>query len=488
MLLSNLWALPPALLALISNFPIPSTAQDLDPIDHPRDVKYYPNEAAVVRRELNIQQRLQQETPVAMRKMSGDPGEKFFLDYWIFEGDQDSTLASYANASLSAFANSFPLHFDHNGTSILPRFLGLERLSILARRGYQCPYGTSACSGINRPNVCCAVGSTCQIIEDTGLGDVGCCPAEQTCGGSVSQCPDGYSSCPNNPGGGCCVPGYGCVDNGCVQTSTAVVNPPPQPSASTTTVTIMTTVTESGGGVRTLTTTVIVDPVPVPPPTPTSISTTEVITSTTDTTTTTTPTYICPTDFRSCPESLGGGCCHTDRACGSGRSCPALTTSGSLEPPQRPTDDVTTTTFSTIPGVGCPTGFYACSAYYEGGCCQIDRNCDKTSCPTLASTTLVSNPTIVAPTGSGITAPGDRLTGACAGGWFTCAPAQGGGCCPSGYTCGPAQCSATGPGGQTAVAGKIAPNAAGLRARGDGIFGIVAVVISSVALGLGMFL
>lgn len=489
MLLSNFWALPPALLALVASLSTTAHAQEVPfPDNHPRDVKYFPNEEAIARGELNIQKRLLNEKPVGIRKMSGDPGEKFFLDYWIFEEDQD--LRSWANATLSSFTNSFPLHSDRNVSSILPRYMGLERLSLFAKRGYQCPSGTSACTGINRPNSCCALGSTCQIIQDTGLGDVGCCPAEQTCSGSVSDCGDGYTSCPENPGGGCCVPGYGCFDVGCVQTSTAVINPPPQ--ASTTTVTSLTTVTAPGGGVRTLTTTVIVNPAPplttssaAPPPS----STTETITSTTQTTTTSTPATVCPTDFRSCPESLGGGCCHTDRACGTGRACPALSTSASFGPPARPTDDVTTTTFSSISGVGCPTGFYACSAYYEGGCCQIDRDCEKTSCPALASTTLVSNsPTIVAPTGSGITAPGSQLTGACAGGWLTCAPAQGGGCCPQGYTCGPTQCSATGPAGQTQVAGKIAPNAASLSGGGQRMAVIMAVTVSSVALGLGLLL
>ena len=424
--------------------------------------------------------------------MSGDPGEKFYLDYWLFADE----IANWANESLHVpFTNSFPLHND-NRSSILPRYLDLRRLSLFQKRDYQCPTGTNSCSSISRQDSCCAVGSTCQIIQDTGLGDVGCCAAEEACSGSVSECGgNGYTSCPNSPNGGCCIPGYGCFDVGCVLTSTAVVAPTPEPQASTVTVTSLTTITAAGGGLQTLTTTVIV-PAPVPPVTISSSSssdpppaTTTTITSTTRTTSTRPTSQPCPTDFRSCPASLGGGCCHTDRACGSGRECPALSTSGTFSPPVRATTDTTTTTFSSIASAICPTGFYACSAYHQGGCCQVDRNCDKTSCPTSASTTLVSNSlTIVAPTGSGITAPGSLLTGSCATGWSTCAPADGGGCCPTGYACGTMQCSPTGTADGAGVVGKIAPSGASMSQTMERLLILLAMTISSVALGLGVLL
>src|SRR6201999_1000873 len=61
----------------------------------------------------------------------------------------------------------------------------------------------------------------------------------------------------------------------------------------------------------------------------------------------------CSTGFRSCPASLGGGCCPTDRACGSA-NCPALSTSttsskssGTPEPPVRPTSLTTTIELTT---------------------------------------------------------------------------------------------------------------------------------------------
>jgi progranulin len=485
MLLSfRLWTLPPSLLALLVSFPTPIPSRELqDGRTLPRNVKYFPEHEAVARRELDIQQRLQREPVIGMRKMSGDPGEKFYLDYWLFaESD-----GGWTNESLIVpFTNSFLVHTDSN-TSMAPRYLDWRRISLFQKRGYRCPSGTDPCNLIKRPNSCCATGSTCQLINDTGLGDVGCCPAEETCGGSVSDCGEGYTSCPK--GGGCCVPGYACDDVGCVQT--AVVSQVVPPQASTTTVTLLVTVTASGGGLRTLITTVVVPP---PPPTPSSSyipppPSTRTTTSTTRSTSTRSTAYPCPTDYRSCPSSLGGGCCHTDRACGPGQQCPAYSTSGSYAPPARPTDDVTTTTFSSISGVGCPTGFYACSAYYEGGCCQIDRDCGKTSCPTLASTTLVSNPpTIVAPTGSGITAPGSLLTGPCYQGWFTCAPADGGGCCQNGYTCGVYQCTASRPGGGQDSVGKQAPSNAALSRGMENVLILLALAVSSAALGFGILL
>lgn len=490
---SHLCALPRSLLLLISSFVSPISSQLLEDSSLlPRDVKYFPEHEGIARRELDIQQRLQREKPVGMRKMSGDPGEKFYLDDWIFADE----VTTWANESIPVpLTNSFPLHSDRNTWSILARYLDLRLLSALQKRDYQCPSGTSACTAIARPNSCCAAGSTCQIIVDTGLGDVGCCPAEETCGGSVSECGgNGYTDCPNNPGGGCCVPGYECDDEGCVQTN-LVAEQPPSVQDSTTTVTSVVTVTASGGGLQTLTTTVVVPPVvptpsttirtssvPPPPPSPETIT----ITSTTRTTSTRPTTTSCPTDFRSCPASLGGGCCHTDRACGYGRECPALTTSGTFSPPARPTDDVTTTT---TPAAGCPNNFYACSAYHQGGCCQVDRNCDKTYCPTLASTTLVNgSPTIVAPTGSGITAPGNLLTGACAKGWLTCAPADGGGCCQVGFTCGPTRCTATASGGGVDVAGKIAPNTASMCRAMESMLILLGLAISSMAWGLVILL
>lgn len=116
------------------------------------------------------------------------------------------------------------------------------------------------------------------------------------------------------------------------------------------------------------------------------------------------------------------------------------TTTDSLVPPARPTSLSTATHATTSRVDVCPTGFYACSAVYHGGCCQTGRDCDTTSCPTTSSTTFVSNgETIVIPVTTG---GGSGTTGRCAQGWFSCADTAGGGCCPSGFACGQS-CTAT---------------------------------------------
>lgn len=317
---------------------------------------------------------------------------------------------------------------------LLPRYLrfalGNSRLD---KRDFQCPAGTSNCASIDRPETCCPEGQTCQRVQDTGLGDVGCCPQGQTCGGSLSDCGQGYTSCPNFANRGCCIPGYACVTGGCVQVSTATVLV--NPSASRTTTTSRSSPTST--------------------PTPTAAPTSS----------TRPNTLVCTAGFRSCPASLGGGCCPSSRECGR-QECPQSTTTiqgtststGLIGPPVRPTSDAPQTTPSDDPSItGCPTGFYACSAVYQGGCCRHGRDCAATSCPTSVLTTLVdgSVATIVATATSGLSA---NLvpTGVCATGWSSCPASQMGGCCPSGYICG-MSCTAT-----ATVSGSLAPNVAKL--------------------------
>ena len=468
----------------------------------------------MIKRDLHIQQRLLQSPVKGVRKMTGDPGEKFYLDYWHFEleeqetrqegedeGESSAEFSSWNNAtSLSSWMSFDPavrVHDTptdhHQRPRLLARFPGWH---LFETRDFNCPSGTSACTSINRPNSCCGTGSTCIIVQDTGLGDVGCCPNGQTCAGSLGTCAEGYTDCPNNPGGGCCIPGYACFEVGCVQTNTATLIPAPGPS--TTTVTSYTTVTPSAPTTSTTRTT------SSSTSTPSSTSTLppEIATVTRTITVTSSPTnqpLTCSPGYRSCPASQGGGCCPTDRNCGSA-NCPATTTA-SAAPPVRPTTETTTTeTTTTVPGsrstsssttevVGCPTGFYACSAYYQGGCCQVGRDCGSTSCPTSASTTLVNSNgvTIVAPTGSGITAPASLLTGSCAQGWATCAPSVGGGCCPSGYACETATCAAVSGGSDV---GKLAPKS-GAATTGGARFGLLAgapLVVSFMVGVLGVVL
>ncbi|KAL2430837.1 hypothetical protein ABEF95_013834 [Exophiala dermatitidis] len=153
----RLAALPASVLALIVATATTAAAQhNLDwqwPYNLPPDAKYYPEDDVVIKRDIAIQQKLQRSgaTVTGVRKMSGDPGEKFYLDYWGFapeteEGDEDINRAN--NATLASLD--------------------------VAKRGFQCPSGTTACTSIDRPNSCCATDSTCQLVTDTGLGDVGC--------------------------------------------------------------------------------------------------------------------------------------------------------------------------------------------------------------------------------------------------------------------------------------------------------------------------
>lgn len=148
--------------------------------------------------------------------------------------------------------------------------------------------------------------------------------------------------------------------------------------------------------------------------------------------------------------------------------------------PYRPTGTSTSTTTATE--TSCPTGFYACSAYYQGGCCRTGRNCDTTSCPAVESTTILSSGvTVVVPVDSAATVA--TPTGVCATGWSSCAASIGGNCCPSGWSCGTASCS-TVSGTATAVDQKASPNL-GATYRAGGHLGTVVVIA---AFCLGMFM
>ena len=200
------------------------------------------------KRELRVRERMALQAPIAVRKMSVDEGEKFFLDYWEFgdDGKNDHGLASslapsrfsmktgpenMAQASGGNMTSSF--HGDHISLDQGPfrmyspaiavhgqQWSWAGRLivrNLLGKRQYQCPQGTDECSDIQRSDSCCAIGEDCVIVEDSGIGDVGCCPEGASCAGGVSDCDEdaGFSDCPNSPNGGCCIPGYQCQDEGC---------------------------------------------------------------------------------------------------------------------------------------------------------------------------------------------------------------------------------------------------------------------------------
>lgn len=168
------------------------------------------------------------QLPSVIRKMSDDEGEKFYFDYWSW----DDTFLSLApskreavNGSITALEEPQPAILLHTSTDADLLLSAEEKrnyarsarraLYMLLGRDFQCPTGTFSCTSIGQPDSCCGDGATCVIVQDTGLGVVGCCPAGETCGDTVSSCGSGYSSCASSLGGGCCIPGYTCVTGGC---------------------------------------------------------------------------------------------------------------------------------------------------------------------------------------------------------------------------------------------------------------------------------
>ena len=71
-LFHRLFALPPALLALVLERSALGQSKELEwPYNLPAPVKYYPEDEGLVKRNHEIRQRLQPQSPVGMRKMSG---------------------------------------------------------------------------------------------------------------------------------------------------------------------------------------------------------------------------------------------------------------------------------------------------------------------------------------------------------------------------------------------------------------------------------
>lgn len=188
-------------------------------------------------------------------------------------------------------------------------------------------------------------------------------------------------------------------------------------------------------------------------------------------------TSVCSTSWHACAASFGGGCCEDGYTCAPSRSCTisSTTTSGTGVAPVRPTDtDSSITTATSSGSTTCPTGFYACSAYYEGGCCRHGRDCLPTSCAPASSTTILSGGvTVVVPVGTAASVA--TPTGACATGWSSCDASLGGNCCPTGFACGTASCSSLSP-TQTSVVQKASPNSGNRR-----ILGIEGVLVGLIA-------
>lgn len=197
---------------------------------------YEPHHAAHLKRDLEIQQKLAVSAPNGVRKMSSDEGEKFYLEYWQWEGQPASSVAGLVIPDT---------HNDHRGRSrrpttseelshapnssvfppLLPPLLvhaGAEDPSSsyyrffahsLYKRDFQCVNGTTSCAAIGQSDLCCPSGETCADID----GTIGCCPNGETCGGTVTGCDtaNGYTSCPGSTNGGCCIPGSTCEGVGC---------------------------------------------------------------------------------------------------------------------------------------------------------------------------------------------------------------------------------------------------------------------------------
>ncbi|EKD16983.1 hypothetical protein MBM_04560 [Drepanopeziza brunnea f. sp. 'multigermtubi' MB_m1] len=426
---ARLLALPASILLLLASH---ASADALDreqtpaaswPYNLPAHVESRSEDIRNRRRAVEENLRLGRK-PVGVMKMSQDEGEKFYMEYWQFEGNfgqkqtpmgdserknpalrgralderEQERLAANSSAILD-FRPPFVLHTEDSSPASAKelRLRDSKRaLTALQKRGFTCPTGTASCGIIGFPGSCCSTNEVCFQIEDTGLGQVGCCPAGATCGGTITQCDVSNTPCSAALGGGCCIPNYVCVEGGCVIDPSLVV---------TTVITQTFTITASSS---------------------TSLLST------------------------------------------------ALPTIATGVPPIRPTSGSSSDPAPTT----CPTGFYACEAYYEGGCCRTGRNCEKTSCPPTPSTTIIDNGvTIVVPVGPAATVA--MPTGNCAAGWATCAASLGGNCCPSGWACGTASCSSVGP-TETHVAQKASPGSAG---RKKGAVGLV-VGVGCLAAGL----
>lgn len=237
-----------SLLVSLAVIPAPTLSTEPTwPYDLPPHVKHFPGDQRLVQKKLEVQERIGIQRPLGLLKMNPEEGEMFFPEYWRFDpdgytgpwtasldketsisgsqvqGTERDMLRDWANATIGDILEApLKLHKLHHNQQVrsqtvldwLPRMpRGL--LTPLSRREFQCPGDTLSCTEINKPNSCCPIGGTCQPISDSELGDVGCCREGQTCSQQVAGCLNGYTSCPASSGGGCCIPGYECIDVGC---------------------------------------------------------------------------------------------------------------------------------------------------------------------------------------------------------------------------------------------------------------------------------
>jgi hypothetical protein len=233
-LLSNLLSLPTTLLLLISAAPWTTSAEadTQQPNSVAAGTPYRPDDEALVRRALAAKELLASKVPVGMKKMSDDPDEMFFLDYWEFDtGLFESNLAS--DRGQSHMKRAVPARYTNESASdyLLPPLrphtfgdlreyrnaLAFFRRNSLSPRDFKCPENTNNCDSIQAPDSCCATGEHCVKVQNTGNGVVGCCPDGATCGDTIGNCDvdAGYKNCPGSSNKGCCIPNFDCLDVGC---------------------------------------------------------------------------------------------------------------------------------------------------------------------------------------------------------------------------------------------------------------------------------
>jgi hypothetical protein len=180
----------------------------------------------VLQRNGEVASKLATAPPRGVRKMSADEGEKFFLDYWDFATLSPGNVSEQHGSDLEGFspahfvAQSYPFRPSYSlgsdtDAELLPRRDSGSAKNVFAARNFMCPLGTWACTSIGRSDRCCGSGETCEIVADTGHGTVGCCPSWKRCSGMIGTCESGYTACSQDLGGGCCIPGYDCVEGGC---------------------------------------------------------------------------------------------------------------------------------------------------------------------------------------------------------------------------------------------------------------------------------
>lgn len=217
-------SLPSALLVLIALSTASVTAESETPISWPAHIKYFPEDGDLIKRGLSAMEQMGRRAPIGVQKMSEQEDAMFFLDYWQFE-EEPSLQHEFARRSVPAHhANEtmdqillppILLHSDTFGQSPLQGRMPLLGRDLFKR--FTCPLGTNSCDGISRPYACCGTDEVCVSVKNTGLGDVGCCPAGQSCNSTVTECDTaaGFKSCPGFDGGGCCIPDFDCFGVGC---------------------------------------------------------------------------------------------------------------------------------------------------------------------------------------------------------------------------------------------------------------------------------